>query len=211
MCEIGVLIVDDHEVVREGLRTVLHRSGSIRVLADVASGEEACAAVTTLVPDVVIMDLSMHGMTGTDATRRISALAPGARVLVLTAHEEIPYVRELLGAGASGYVLKRSVITHLLRAIEVVANGGVFLDPELTNRLRPAEANVDMLRTAAELSPREIEVAALAARGHSNAEIAGALKISLKTVETHKTRLMAKLGLKTRAQLVRYAIYHSWL
>ena len=211
MDEIAVLIVDDHEVVRQGLRAVLQKESSIHVVADVASGEDACALVAALGPAVVIMDLSMPGMNGTEATARILAISPESRVIVLTAHEEMPYVSELLRAGARGYVLKRAVLTHLLQAIRVVAAGGTFVDPELTNRVRPADADVTVLQSAAELSAREVEVASLAARGHSNGEIAATLQISTKTVETHKARLMAKLGLKTRAQLVRYAMYRAWI
>lgn len=211
MDSLSVLIVDDHEIVREGLRTVLQRMPHLSIVGDAAGGEEACTAALVLQPDIVIMDLSMHGLNGTEATRRLLSISPASRVVVLTAHEELPYVRELLDAGARGYVLKRAVLTHLLQAIDVVARGGVFLDPELTTRLRATEMDVETLRAAEELSAREIEVAALAARGHSNAEIAASLKISVKTVETHKTRLMGKLGLKTRAQLVRYAMYRAWL
>src|SRR5262249_44245681 len=115
-----VLIVDDHEVVREGLRTVLTKNPDLEVVADAARGHDACEQADRLHPDIVIMDLSMPGLNGTDATRRILRLSPASRVIVLTAHEEPPYVRELLAAGARGYVLKRAVLTHLLRAIHVV-------------------------------------------------------------------------------------------
>ena len=211
MTDIRVLIVDDHEIVREGLRSVLQKHASIVVVGEAASGEQACESAASLQPDIVIMDLSMPGMNGTDATRRLLNVSPASRVIALTAHDEIPYVTALANAGARGYVLKRAVLTHLLRAIDVVREGGTFIDPELTNRLRPNEPDVDTLLTAAELSERETEVASLVARGCSNVEIGRDLGISVKTVETHKSRLMAKLGLKTRAQLVRYAIYRGWL
>lgn len=209
MDKLGVLIVDDHEVVRQGLRAVINGDPRLDVVGEAGDGDEACVKGAALRPDVVIMDLSMPGLNGADATRRLLELSPASRVVALTAHEEPPYVRELLGAGARGYVLKRGVVKKLLRAIEVVADGGLFLDPELSQRPHGPDAGIPS--TAAELSARESDVASLAARGHANGEIAAALKISIKTVETHKTHLMVKLGLTTRAQLVRYAIYRGWL
>lgn len=204
-----MLIVDDHQVVREGLRAVLGSDARLRVVGEAADGAEACAKGAALRPDIAIMDLSMPGMNGADATRRLLAASPDTRVVALTAHEEPPYVRELLDAGARGYVLKRAVVRSLIRAIDVVAGGGLFLDPELAHR--PLAPQDDLPTANEELSGRELEVAALTARGHTNAEIGAALTIGVKTVETHKTRLMRKLGLTTRAQLVRYAIYRGWL
>ena len=156
------------------------------------------------------MDVTMSSLNGADATRRLLAVSPASRVIGLTAHDEPPYVRELLDAGARGYVLKRSVIEHLVRAIHVVTDGGLFLDPTLAKRPAP-HAPPDPAVLSADLTSREIEVGSMAALGHSNAEIAAGLKVSVKTIETHKTRLMNKLGLRTRAQLVRYAIYRGWL
>lgn len=209
MPSINVLIVDDHEIVREGLRAVLAANPLVRVVGEAVDGVDACAKSDALRPDVVIMDLSMPGMNGADATRRVLAARPETRIVALTAHEETPYVRELFEAGARGYVLKRSVLRSLQRAIEAVAGGGIFLDPELAQRRVPEAA--DMARCTGELSARETEVASLTARGHTNAEIGGALTLSVKTVETHKSRVMHKLGLTSRAQLVRYAIYRGWL
>ena len=152
----------------------------------------------------------MPGVNGTEATRRVLAVSPDSRIVILSAHEESAYVREALAVGARAYVLKRAVLQDLLRAVHVVIDGGVFLDSGLALRSASA-APVPGADMAADLSSREVDVASLAAQGHSNAEIAGELKISVKTVETHKTRLMVKLGLQTRAQLVRYAIYRGWL
>ena len=208
MNSIGVLIVDDHEVVREGLRAVLSREPRLRVVGEAVDGEDACVKSAALQPEVVIMDLSMPGLNGADATRRLLEGSPGMRVVALTAHEEPPYVRELLDAGARGYVLKRGVLESLIRAIDVVADGGLFLDPELAHR---PVADLDLPAATEELSGRELEVASLTARGYANAEIGTALKIAVKTVESHKAHLMSKLGLTTRAQLVRYAIYRGWL
>ena len=202
--------MDDHAVVREGLRAIVMADPALEVIGDAADGADACSQASTLQPDVVVMDLSMPGVNGADATRRLLEVSPNSRVIVLTAHEEAAYVRNALAAGARAYVLKRAVVHDLRRAIHVVIAGGIFLDPELATRSAappPAEGAV----LAADLTGREIEVATLAAQGHSNAEIGGDLGISLKTVESHKAHAMTKLGLRTRAQLVTYALYRGWL
>lgn len=206
----GILVVDDHAVVRAGLRAILKGDPRLEVVGEAGDGIDACAEAATLRPDIVIMDVSMPTLNGADATRRVLAVSPSSRVIALTAHDEPPYVRELLGAGARGYVLKRAVIEYLVRAIHVVIEGGVFLDPTLATRPGP-RAQPDAAVVSADLTYREIEVGSMAALGHSNAEIATGLKLSVKTVETHKTRLMGKLGLQTRAQLVRYALYRGWV
>ena len=209
MASVDILIVDDHEVVREGLRAVLAANPRLRVVGEAVDGEDACAQSAALRPAMVIMDLSMPVMNGADATRRVLTARPETWVIALSAHEEPPYVRELFDAGARGYVLKRSVLRSLQRAVEAVAAGGIFLDPELAHRQTAAAA--DLARITGELSARETDVASLTARGYANAEIGAALNISVKTVETHKTHVMRKLGLASRAQLVRYAIYRGWL
>lgn len=209
MHDLRVLIVDDHQVVREGLRAVLAANPRLRVIGEAVDGGDACAKSAALRPDVVIMDLSMPGMNGADATRRLLAARPETLVVVLSAHEEPPFVRDLFDAGARGYVLKRGVVKCLLRAIDVVTAGRIFLDPTLADR--SATAPTDTGTQSQDLSARETEIASLTASGYTNVEIGAALKISVKTVETHKMHLMLKLGLKTRAQLVRYAIYRGWL
>jgi DNA-binding NarL/FixJ family response regulator len=210
MGKLGVLIVDDHAVVRSGLRAILNNDPRLEVVGEAADGMDACLQAATLHPPVVIMDVSMPTLNGADATRKLLTVSPASSVIALPAYDEPAYVRELLDAGARGYVLKRSVIEQLVRAIEVVTEGGLFLDPTLTKRPAP-HAPADAAVPSAELTSREIEVASMTALGHSNAEIGAALKIAVKTVETHKTRLTAKLGLHTRAQLVRFAIYRGWL
>ena len=211
MPKTGVLIVDDHAVVREGLRAIITADPGLQVVGEAADGEGACAQSIVLKPDIVIMDLSMPGLNGSQATRRVLAASPTSRVVVLTAHEEPAYVRHALDVGARAYVLKRSVVQDLIRAIHLVITGGIFLDAELATRSAKTAQNVGSGALSADLSMREIEVASLAAQGYSNSEIAADLTISVKTVETHKTRLMTKLGLRTRAQLVRYALYRGWL
>ena len=207
---IRVLIVDDHEVVREGLRAILRQDPLIEVVGEANDGDQACEQADLNRPDIVLMDLSMPNLNGVDATRRISALEPRPKILILSAHHESAYVRETLRAGASGYVLKRTVLRDLLSAVHTVYQGGTFLDPNLVSRSSGVTAPNPVALTA-DLSAREIDVASLTAHGYTNAEIATSLLISVKTVETHKTRLMTKLGLSTRAELVRYAVYRGWL
>ena len=207
---IRVLIVDDHDVVREGLRAILAQDPTIDVVGEAADGRQAVEQAEAHRPDVVLMDLSMPNVNGADATRRIARLEPPPKLLILSAHHESAYVRETLRAGASGYVLKGTVVRDLLTAVHTVHGGGTFLDPELVGAPSGATAPT-AAALAADLSSREIDVASLTARGYTNTEIASSLVISVKTVETHKTRLMAKLGLGTRAELVRYAVYRGWL
>jgi two-component system response regulator NreC len=207
---IRVLIVDDHDVVREGLRAILGQDAAIEVVGEAVDGQHAVEQAETHRPDIVLMDLSMPNLNGADATRRIARLDPRPKIVVLSAHHESAYVREALRAGASGYLLKRTVVRDLLNAVHAVYHGRTFLDPDLVGRPSTAAApNAKAL--SADLSAREIDVASLTARGYTNAEIATSLLISVKTVETHKTRLMDKLGLGTRAELVRYAVYRGWL
>jgi DNA-binding NarL/FixJ family response regulator len=208
--KLRVLLVDDHAIVREGLRAILANDWRLEVVAEASDGLDGCDQAALHQPDVVIMDVSMPRLNGPDATRRLLRASPHSKVIALTVHDELPYVRELLRAGATGYVVKRTVVRDLLQAIHIVAAGGLFLDPELA-RAGVSRSAIEAVGTAADLSAREIDVASLSARGHTNAEIAASLSIAIKTVETHKAHLMAKLGLKTRAQLVRYAVHRGWL
>ena len=213
MGKVRVLVVDDHAVVRAGVRAILDGDPRLEVVGEAVDGADGCAQAHALRPQIVVMDVSMPALNGAEATRRVLAASPHSSVIALTAHDEPPYVRELLRAGARGYVLKRAAIEHLVRAIHVVIDGGLFLDPALAQRPSSPVPPVspDQSALAADLTSREVEVASMTARGHTNAEIAAELKLSVKTVETHKTRLMGKLGLRTRAQLVRYALYRGWL
>jgi DNA-binding NarL/FixJ family response regulator len=210
MRKLRVLVADDHAVVRQGLRAILDADSGLQVVGEAADGQEAIAQAEALRPDLIVLDISMPRMNGADATRLLRERVPTAKIVVLTVHDEAPYVRELLRAGASGYVLKKSVQTELVRAVHTVSDGRLFLDPSLAEG-SALPASGDKFDADVELSSRELDVASLAARGHTNAEIAARLSISSKTVESHKARLMAKLGLKTRAQLVRYALYRGWL
>jgi DNA-binding NarL/FixJ family response regulator len=207
-----LLLVDDHAVVREGLRALLTSDPRFDVVGEAAEGETALAATDSLHPDVVVMDVSLPGLNGVQATRQIKQRHPDIHVVALTVHEEGGYLRSLLDAGASGYVLKRSASSELVRALQVVGDGGTYLDPGLAGQLvGRLVRNVPKVGVAPGLSDRETEVVKLVARGYSNKEIAAKLEVSVKTVETYRYRAVEKLGLRGRADLVRYAIEQGWL
>lgn len=211
MKKLRLLLVDDHAVVREGLRSLLSDGSRFDIVGDAADGVEALAAVERLKPEVVVVDLSLPGMNGTQLTRRLKQLYPEIKTIALTVHEEGGYLRSLMDAGASGYVLKRSAASELLRAIEVVAGGGVYLDASIAGQLVSKLGPRKTAHTNAVLSEREREVVRYVAHGFSNKEIASKLDVSVKTVETYRFRATEKLGLNSRAELVRYAIDQGWL
>jgi two-component system, NarL family, response regulator NreC len=212
---IRILLVDDHTLMRTGVRMVLQAEPDMEVVGEACSGDEGIRKAVELRPDVVLMDLSMPGMGGLEATRRIIAAHTGARVLVLTMHAEDEYLMPVLEAGGSGYVTKHSADTDLVDAVRVVARGDVFLYPSaatvLTRSLRAprhARADDDPVEM---LSPREREVLSLTAEGYSSTEIGDQLRLSHKTVETYRQRLMDKLDLHHRSELVRFALSHGML
>ena len=205
---ISVLLVDDHAMFRAGIRALLEGEGHVEVVGEGASGDEAVDLVRELKPDVVIMDLSMPGSNGLEATRRIAALELDTNVLVLTVHAEEEYLVPVVEAGASGYLTKTSADTDLLEAIRIVARGQVFLPPKATTLLlkRYKEADAETEAGLKDLSSREQEVLALTAEGFSSREIGKKLFISPKTVDTYRSRIMDKLGLNHRSELVRFAL-----
>jgi DNA-binding NarL/FixJ family response regulator len=212
--KVRVLLADDHNVVRAGLRALIDSQSDMEVIGEAADGEVACRRASELAPDVVVMDVTMPGMGGARATARILKERPVTKVLALTVHEDRGYLHQLLQAGAAGYVLKRAAADDLIHAIRAVARGGTYLDPGLTGKIlgglirRPSQEGTE---APVSLSDREEEVLRLVARGFTNREIAGQLDVSLKTVETHKARAMEKLGLESRAGIVGYAIQRGWL
>lgn len=215
MSRIRVLLADDHAVLRAGLRMLINGQPDMEVVGEAATGEDAWRQTGALKPDVVLLDLAMPGTGGIEATGRIARDFPGVRILVLTMHDDVAYLRSVLAAGASGYVLKRSADTELLSAIRVTHRGGTYLEPSLAGEVvqdaigrktRQGDASA-----SSPLSDREREVLRLVAEGHTNQEIADRLFLSVKTVETYRSRLMAKLGLRTRADLVRYALSAGFL
>jgi len=212
--KLRVFLADDHAVVREGLKALVNAQPDMEVSGEAADGRSAFQQVQKLQPDVVIMDVSMPEMNGAEATEQLKQARPRVKVLALTVHEDKGYLRQLLEAGASGYMLKRAAAEELIRAIRTVAAGGIYLDPTLAGKVvgsfvrNPAGKGGS---ESMELSERETEVLRLIAAGHSNKEIANRLNLSVKTVETYKARSMEKLGLRGRAEIVRYALQHGWL
>lgn len=208
---IRVLLADDHAVLRAGLRALLSNQPDMDVVGEATDGEDAVRQVKVLRPDVVVMDISMPGVGGLDATREIARLNLGTRVLVLTMHDEEQYLLQVLQAGGSGYVVKRSADTELIEAIRTVHAGGVFLYHSATRML--LEDYLRRIRSGGGdreqydgLSEREREVLKLTAEGFSNQEIAEKLFLSVKTVDTYRSRIMDKLGFHHRSELVQYAL-----
>jgi DNA-binding NarL/FixJ family response regulator len=215
MRKLRILLADDHETVREGLKVILNAQSDMQVVGEAADGRAAVAQSVALLPDVVVMDVSMPQLNGLKATEAIRHCCPDVKVLSLTRHADDGYLQQLLRAGASGYVLKQSRSTELLHAIRAVAAGGKYLDPAVADRVigdfnrragPPASDSAHAL-----LSSREDEILRLVAWGYSNKEIAGRLELSVKTIETHKANAMHKLGLHSRIDIVRFALLQGWL
>ncbi len=207
---IKILIVDDHAVVRAGLRMLLESDPELVIVGEAVNGEEATRLSKELSPDVILMDVSMPEVDGVTATRRIKTAAPNQAVLALTIHEGADYFFQMLQAGASGYVPKRAAPEELLRAIHVVAEGNVFLDPSIAKAL--VSDYLSGVRDGKEhdsyggLTPREREILTSIAEDANNTAIANELGISVNTVERHRENIMRKLNLHTRTELVKYAI-----
>ena len=203
-----VLLADDHQILRQGLRTLLEREPDVRVVGEATDGREAVAQAAALRPDVVVMDLSMPGLNGIEATRRIVAAQPKTKVVGLSMHADRQYVRAMFEVGAAGYLLKNSAYEELLSALRVVVGGRPFVSPAI------ADVVLDALRVGAreaaaapaELTAREREVLQLLAEGHTSKEIAAQMCIALSTVETYRRHIMIKLDLHSIAELTRYAI-----
>lgn len=212
MSKIRLLLVDDHEIVRAGLRMLFLAEEDMEIVAEAGSGAEALTAVSQTRPDVVIMDVAMPGMSGIEATRRIKEASPETAVLALTMHEDEQYFFEMLNAGASGYVPKRAAPDDLVSAIRAVSQGQAFLYPSLAKLLvqdflqRSDGEGGDEETAVTGLTPREREVLIAIAEGHTNREIAEKLVISVKTVDRHRENIMRKLNLHNRVELVKYAI-----
>lgn len=213
MEKIRVLIADDHAVVRAGLRLLIDSQSDMEVAAEVADGHDTLGQIKQCRPDVVLLDLSMPGMNGLTVLQQMTRSTSPPRALVLTMYEDPDYLRSVLAAGGDGYVVKRSADSHLLEAIRAVFRGEKFLDPSLGEALvADVRRQLDTppggpaLDSRPKLSPREEEVLAYLAHGFTNQEIAEKIAISVKSVETYRGRLLQKLGFKSRAELVRYAI-----
>lgn len=210
MAKIRLLLVDDHEVVRSGLRMLLENEADLMILGEADTGNQALEMVETLQPDVVIMDITLPDISGIDATRQIKRSHPDVAVVALTIHEDQQYFFEMLQAGASGYVPKRAAPDDLITAVRAAHRGETYIYPSLAKLLvgdflsRSGEEGAK--ETMNDLTPRESEVLYLLAEGKTNDEIADLLTISVHTVARHRENLMGKLGLHSRSELVKYAI-----
>ena len=205
---IRILLADDHKLVRQGFRLILMSQDDMDVVGEAGSGKEAVDLAKALKPDVVVMDVTMPELNGIEATRRIREASPHVRVLALSVHRESVYVREIIRAGAEGYLLKESADTDLLAAVRAVAEGHSYLSPEVSGAIlkdfRKHVTNpVDLLTS------REREVLQLIAEGKTNKDIAAALNLSIYTVDGHRTRIMEKLNLHSVGELVRFAVRHG--
>jgi DNA-binding NarL/FixJ family response regulator len=212
--KLRVLLADDHEIVRDGLRLLIESQQNMCVVGEAANGRQALSRAQELKPDVVVMDLSMPEMNGLQATMRLKARFPELKVIALTAHEDESYLSQLCKAGASGYVLKRSAGDELIRAIAAVARGEVYFEASLASKALARQmtgSTGGRNAPAGELSEREREVLSRLAWGYSNKEIAGGLGLSVKTVETYKVRIGEKLNLRSRTEMVQYALRQGWL
>ena len=211
MKKIRILIADDHAILRSGLKMLINAQADMEVVSEASDGDRATDATRDARPDVALLDLTMPGSGGMSALEEIARCCPDSRVLILSMHDDPAYLRSVLAAGASGYVLKRSVDTELLAAIRAVHRGGVFIDPSLahvfvqdaldkdaTRRRPPPSLNI--------LSERERQVLELVAQGYGSQEIAKQILVSVKTVETYRARIAEKLGLRTRSEIVRFAV-----
>lgn len=205
---IRILIADDHQMLREGLRAILERDENIEVVGEASDGRTAVQMARALVPNVVAMDVSMPDLNGVEATRQIKAENPAVKVIGLSRHSDKRYVLRMLEAGASGYVLKSGAYDELRRAVEAVSQGNNYLSPRITGvvidfHLHPSQADAPG-HTA--LGPREQEIVQLLAEGHTSPQIARKLHISTRTVESHRRNIMKKLGVHSLAEITKYAV-----
>jgi two-component system, NarL family, response regulator NreC len=209
-----VLLVEDHATVRQGLKLLIDREADLEVVGEASNGAQAIERGSSDDLDVVVMDLSMPGVSGIVATRKLKELRPALAIVSLTRHSDETFLEELLRAGVSGYVLKQSPHSELLRAIRAAGAGQQYIDPALTHHLASPFATQERRRIGKApptLTDRETEVLRFVAQGHTNKEIAARLDLSNKTIEVHKANAMRKLGLSGRIQLLQYALHVGWL
>ncbi len=217
MKKIRVVLADDHVMLRSGLKLLLNGQTDIEVVGEASDGAEAVSKAAELKPDVLLLDITMPNMGGIDALRTIKEKIPSIFILILTMHENEAYLLEALKAGASGYILKKAADNELMSAIRAVYSGEVFIPSSLTRSVVEEMVSGGVSREESvdngqeQLSPRELEVLTLIAQGYTNQQIADRLYLSVKTVETYKARVMEKLSLGSRVELVRYALQHGLL
>ncbi len=207
-----VFIVEDHQVVLQGLQMIIASQTDMTVVGTATNGQEAIQMLERIQPDVIVFDISMPIMNGIRMTENLIAMGIKSHLLALTANEDRAYVSQLLRDGISGFLLKRSAAEDLVKAIRCVAKGERFIDPAIPARLISQDPKIsDSASSGHGLSEREEQVLMLLAKGFTNKEVAVKLNISVKTIETHKSRAMLKCGLRSRAEIVRYALSRGWL
>ena len=212
--KLRIFLADDHEMIRDGLKMLINSQPDMECCGEAANGREAVERVCEMLPDMVVMDVSMPELNGLQATKKIKTACPDVRVLTLTRHTDDGYLQQLLKAGVSGYVLKQSASSELVHAIRAVAHGNLYLDPAIAQKVIGSyvgKAATKGAHVTGELSDREQEVLRMIAWGYSNKEVASRLDISIKTVEVHKANSMRKLGMKSRIDIIRYAMLQGWL
>jgi DNA-binding NarL/FixJ family response regulator len=212
--KLRILIADDHGLVRHGARAVLQSRRGWRVVGEAANGREAIEMTIELKPDVAVIDIGMPGLDGVEAARQIREAVPSTRVLVLTMHESDQMVQRALDAGALGYILKSDLTECLARAVTAVSEGKRYLTPKVSDIvldgfLKTKGQHQEGERAGTRPTPREIEIIRLLAEGKSNKEVAALLRITVRTVETHRAKIMLKLGLHSLAELIHYALRHG--
>jgi DNA-binding NarL/FixJ family response regulator len=210
-----IVLADDHPIVLDGLRNLIRAEADFELVGEAASGLAALKVIREKLPDVAVLDISMPELNGIALSRRLAGEMPALRILVLTLHEDRAYLNQALEAGVRGYILKRSAVENLVQAVRAVMVGGVYIDPAIAGRMfdgKRARAKPPASKGAAPaLTEREADVLKFAALGFTNKEIASRLDVGVKSIETYKARGFDKLGLKTRAELVRYASTRGWL
>lgn len=215
MSKTRIVLADDHPIVLDGLRNLIRAEADFELVGEAASGLAALKVIRDQRPDVAVLDISMPEINGIVLSRKLTAEMPQVQVLMLTLHEDRAYLNQALEAGVRGYVLKRSAVENLVRAIRAVLVGGIYVDPAISGRMHDGKRSSNKAAahngSAPALTEREAAVLKMASLGLTNKEIASRLDIGVKSVETYKARGLEKLGLKTRAELVRYAATQGWL
>ena len=213
MNRLRIFLADDHALLRDGLKALVNSQPDMEIVGEADNGRVACDKVRELLPDLVLMDISMPELNGVQATKKLKEMCPDVRILVLSAYEDKSYFRSVMEAGASGFLLKRAATDELVQAIRVIGASGSYIDPTIAARMlagymvQPSNGK----SASKQLSEREAEVLRLMAWGYSNKEIAAQLNICVKTVETYKARLAEKLDLRSRTEIVRFALREGWL
>jgi two-component system response regulator NreC len=210
MSKIRIVVADDHILVRDGIMMLIQIQPDMEVVGLASNGEEAWRLACDIKPDILIMDISMPGLSGSQATERLHYSCPQVKILVLSAHGDDAHIRQLLCLGAKGYVLKTSASQELANAIRSVHEGNVYIDSNINISPKELEFIISN-KTNSELSERDLDIIKLVVRGYTNMEIAQRMYLSVKTIESYKTRINNKLGLKSRAEWVEYALKRGWL